>query len=117
MAYEIIAVDPDTGETVAEMVTQIEHSGAHMLMGALGLDYDQDDDMGSGDSYMFTDAELSTAEEALMLADNALPAEEIRAGIAQAQVFLHDVREWMQKEADGHEYNDTFDIEVEIGFF
>ena len=117
MAYEITAFDPDTGETIAELVTKIDHSAAHMLMGALGIEYDSDDEEGSGDVITFTDAELSAAEEALMLADNALPSDEIRAGIAYAQVFLHDVREWMQKEADSHEDHDIFDIEVEIGFF
>ena len=117
MAYEITAFDLNTGETIAELVTKIDHSAAHMLMGALGIEYDPDDEEGSGDVTTFTDAELSAAEEALTLHAGLLPPEEILAGIAYAQVFLHDVREWMQKEADSHEDRDIFDIEVEIGFF
>lgn len=117
MAYEITAFDPLDGSTVAELVTKIDHSAAHMLMGALGIEYDSEDEEGSGDVATFTDAELSAAEEALALHAGLLPPKEILAGIAQAQVFLHDVRTWMQKEADSHEGHDIFDIEVEIGFF
>ena len=117
MAYEITAFDPLDGSTIATLETKINHSAAHMLMGALGVEYDPDDEEGSGDVTTFTDAELSAAEEALTLHAGLLPPEEILAGIAYAQVFLHDVREWMQKEADSHEDHDIFDIEVEIGFF
>ena len=116
MAYEIIAIDPDTGETVASLVTKINHSAAHMLMGSLGVDYDQDDEVGSGDAFKFTDDELSAAEEALFIADGALPTDEVREGIAHAQVFLNDVRDWLDREAARGEVA-VNTLQVEIGFF
>ena len=116
MAYEIIAVDPGTGETVAELITKINHAAAHMLMGSLGVHYDQDDEEGCGDVFKFNDAELSAAEEALLITDGTLPADEIREGIAYAQVFLHDVRDWLDREAARAQV-DVSQLQIEIGFF
>lgn len=116
MAYEIIATNPDTGETIAKLTTKITHSAAHMLMGALGVYYENDDEEGPGDAFKFTDAELSAAEEALVLADGSLPPEEVRDGIARAQVFLHDVRDWLDREAAKAQV-DVNSLQIEIGFF
>ena len=110
MGYEIIAVDPETGAIVATLTTKVRHAAAHMLMGALGVYYENDDEEGAGDSFKFTDAELSAAEEALVLLDGSLPTEEIRAGITEAQRFLADTRMWM---ANAEEEV----LSVEIGFF
>ena len=115
MKYGFIAMVEDQEIVSYETQHQV---AADALLGALGLDIMiSDRAAGDVDTYLFTDAELSAAEEALTLHAGLLPPEEILAGIAYAQVFLHDVREWMQKEADSHEDRDIFDIEVEIGFF
>lgn len=116
MGYEIIAVDPETGATIATLTTKVKHAAAHMLMGSLDVYYENDDEEGPGDAYKFTDAELSAAEEALVLADGMLPPEEVKEGIAYAQVFLHDVRDWLDREAAKAQV-DVNSLQIEIGFF
>lgn len=112
MGYEIIAVDPDSGASVATLETKIEHAAAHLLMGALGVDYDQDDEIGSGDSFKFTDAELSAAEAALTVV--VFP--ENPDAVSEAMRFIADVRTWMAEAAGKNDIN-IKDAEVEIGFF
>lgn len=112
MAYEILAFNPDDGTTVASLETKIEHAAAHLLMGALGVDYDQDDEVGSGDSFKFTDAELSAAEEALTVIN--FPENEEAVG--EALRFLADTRTWLKTTADESSIS-LGSVEVEIGFF
>jgi len=105
MGYEIIAVGCE-GEEVARLETKIVHAPAHLLMGALGLDYDQDDESGEGDVYQFTDDELSAAEDALMVI--LMPDGDEKDGIEQGLVFLGSARQWLKDGDRGC---------IEIGFF
>lgn len=104
MGYEILATDPRNGEVVASLTTSIKHQAAHLLMGALGVYYDQDDESGPCDAYSFTQAEVSAAQSALVVAGGIPVQLPTQPGLD----FLHDVQQWFNTEGES---------QIEIGFF
>lgn len=76
------------GHEVATMKAKKEV--AHALLGALGFDVDTSQECGNGDEWVFSDQELSIAEEALFLARNAPDQEDIYTA---SLVFLATLRQ------------------------
>ncbi len=104
MGYEIIATSPGDGQLVASLETKIKHDAAHLLMGALGVYYDQDDENGPCDAYSFTRAEISAAQSALTLAGGVPDPPQVGPGLD----FLREIEMWMHRNEEDS---------LEIGFF
>jgi len=108
MGYEVLVINPLDGSEIAAIITKNNNTAAHLLLGALGVEYESDDEVGSGDCMPYTDTELSTAEEALMLVGNN-PNYSSSEDLTIAQNFLRSARQWLSENPESDS--------VDIGFF
>ena len=90
MGYEFVAMD-DLGDQDMVCYQTQNYDAAHALLGALDVPFEATDKMGSGDEYLFTDAELSAAEAALTSLIMPAPGE------TEGLIFLATVREEMKQ--------------------
>jgi len=89
MSYKIVAKNED-GEQIAEFRTTVARRAAHERCAALGVEQDEDDTSGSGETFFYTRAEISAAQAALVLSyfDTNL-----MLGIS----FLRDIEAWLNE--------------------
>ena len=93
--YEITAIDNDSAEIIADLVTEYEHTASHYLMGSLGVGYDTDEDSGPGETHEFTRGQISAAQAALSTI--IMPSHEQVSAIDQGMWFLHLIELWFEE--------------------